>query len=75
MVEKKITMEELLKKYKFVSGRRPKKDDLVYIQSQGAIYTVESVDSMKVTVERSHKGSGLKLKVPPSQYKLIEIIS
>jgi hypothetical protein len=71
MIEIK-TLADLQKKFKVVSGRRPKKNDLVYIASQGAVFEVIDADRMNVKVERKHKGSGLFLVVPPSQYKIVE---
>lgn len=72
MVEEKMTRKEVLKKYEIVRGKRPQRNDKVYVQSQGAVYTVKHVDGMSVIVERSHKGSGLILKLPLSQYQLLK---
>ncbi|MGG3561665.1 hypothetical protein ABES03_08675 [Neobacillus rhizosphaerae] len=72
MVEKITSLAELQKKYVLVTGRRPKKGDLVYVPSQQAVFEVQYADRMNVRVERGHKGSGLLLTLPFSHYKLIE---
>jgi hypothetical protein len=71
MVEE-VKLIDLAKKYKVVTGRRPKKKDLVFVPSQQAIFEVINVESMTVKIERKQKGSGLFMVLPPSQYKIIE---
>ena len=61
------------KPYRLKTGR-PHKNDLVYVPSQDAVFTVVHVDRMNVKIERSHKGSGLFMVLPPSQYILVEEI-
>ena len=73
MVEEIKSIADLKKKkYKIVTGRKPKKNDLVYVPSQQAVFTVIYVDGMDVRIERKHKGSGLLMTLPTSHYKLIE---
>lgn len=60
------------KTYKEVTGRLPKKHDLVYVRSQDALFVVIHIDGNKVKVERGEKGSGLFMVLPPSQYVLVE---
>lgn len=72
MIEKIESMKELEKKYNVVTGRKPKKNDLVYVISQGGIFMVEHADRLNVRVERGQKGSGLLLTLPPSHYKIVE---
>jgi hypothetical protein len=72
MIEAITSLADLQKKYEVVKGRKPKKNDLVFVASQGAVFEVIHVESMNVKVERKHKGSGLFLVLPPSQYKIVE---
>jgi hypothetical protein len=71
MIEVK-TLADLQKTFNVVSGRKPKKKDLVYVSTQNAVFEVIDADRMYVKVERKHKGSGLFLTLPPSQYKIVE---
>jgi hypothetical protein len=72
MLESIRNTNELLKKYKLVTGRRPSINDLVYVPSQNGIFRVIYADRMNVRIERGHKGSGLLLTLPFSHYKLVE---
>lgn len=67
-----MNFNELQKEYKIVQGRRPKKGDLVYVQSQENVFEVVTADRTNVKIERGKKGSGLFLVLPPSQYKIVE---
>jgi hypothetical protein len=71
MIEPITSLEELLKKYQLVTGRRPKKDDLVYVPSQHGVFRVIYVNAMNVKIERI-EGSSLFMVLPFSHYKLIE---
>jgi hypothetical protein len=71
MVEAITSLEELQKKYQLVTGRRPKKNDLVYVPSQLGVFKVVHVNAMNVKIERV-EGSSLFMVLPFSHYKLVE---
>jgi hypothetical protein len=72
LVEKISSLKELQEKYNLVTGRKPKKGDLVYVPSQQGVFEVIYADRMNVRIERSHKGSGMTMTLPFSHYKLVE---
>ncbi|MFX3623099.1 MAG: hypothetical protein ACE3JP_03380 [Ectobacillus sp.] len=72
MVEQITSLAELQKNYEIVTGRKPKKGDLVYVPVQNGVFEVIHVEGMYIKIERGQKGSGLIMKLPVSYYKLVE---
>ena len=67
-----MNLRDMHDTYNVLDRRIPVKGDLVYVPSQELVFTVVHTDGLRVKIERKHKGSGLFMTVPPSQYMIVE---